>query len=362
MKALDRISRARAGLIMTAPFFATIALDMGATEKPDIETMATDGKSLFFNAEFVAECSDPELRGVIAHEAMHVAMLHHVRREGRDPKMWNVATDYAINAALIKEGFTLPAGILHDLRFADMSVEAIYAALARNGDKPEDHKGQIGDVLDAAPDGDPAAQKAAELSAKALVMNAAQVAARSDLPSEAGARLAGDYRRPVIDWRSVLRRFVDESGRKDFSWSRPNRRFVGQGLYLPGTIPDGMARLAIVIDTSGSIDAAAFAAFLSEVNAAVADAGPDLVDVIQCDTKIRARQAFQAGEDIAVTLTGGGGTNLAPALAECGDASAVLVFTDCEFPRPLDPIAPPVLWAAWGNAPAPAWGECIRVS
>lgn len=376
-----RISRARAGLIISAPFYATLAMGLEVIERDDIETMATDGDSLFYNPSFVDELSDPELRGVVAHEVMHVANLHHTRRNGRDADQWNIACDYVINETLISEGFTLPDGALIDARFNGMSADQVFSALGKDkkdqqGDAPKegqgDDKGQgqgapdparTGGIMDAAPSHDKAALQAAEMDTKAKVLQAVQAANKAGEASEAMQKLAADIKTPLVDWRAVLRRYIDLSARKDYSWSRPNRRHVASGLYLPSQVPDGLERLTVIIDTSGSIDRAALSTFLAELQAAVDDAQPDVVEVIQCDTRITARQEFVAGDPIAFDLAGGGGTNMQPALDAITDTSACIMFTDCKFPRPL--VAPhyPVLFARWGNGgKVPAFGELVDVA
>ena len=91
--------------------------------------MATDGVSLYYNPEFVETLNAATLAGTLAHEVMHPALHHHVRRSGRDPKRWNEACDYAINPLLVDAGLSLPEGVLLDNRFRGMSAEQIYNLL-----------------------------------------------------------------------------------------------------------------------------------------------------------------------------------------------------------------------------------------
>lgn len=398
MQTIDRLARARAGLILSAPFYATLSMGLELVEDNSQETAATDGEAIFYNREYVDGLSDPELRGLLAHEVMHVANNHHTRRGGRDPEDWNKAADYVINPALVAEGFTLPAGGLHRAEYEGMSTEQVYNALRsakKQGDKgkpgqqgsgngqgqqqpgqqgqqqPGSGQGQpspdmgMGGVIDAAPAHDKAALKAAELATQAKVIQAASVAKAAGQASAAGQRLADAARKPEIDWRAILRRYVDESARKDYSWSRPNRRHIHAGMYLPGTVPDGLARLTIVIDTSGSIDTRALNAFTGELQGAVDDAAPDAVDVIHCDRRVHAVETFGPGEPLAINPIGGGGTDMQPALdIAARDSSAVIVFTDCEFSarRALKDPGLPVLWARWGGGgTVPDFGELIDI-
>ena len=94
-----------------------------------LPTMATDGRRLVYNPEFVAQLTPAELEGVIAHEVMHVALAHHCRRGDRELQLWNEAADYAVNPILLDNGITLPADLLIDPAFRNLSAEEIYSRL-----------------------------------------------------------------------------------------------------------------------------------------------------------------------------------------------------------------------------------------
>src|SRR5215472_1788128 len=115
-----RILKARTTLLLDHPFFGTLLFRLGARPCSSIETMATDGRSLFYNPEFVDTLNAAELAGVLAHEVLHPALQHHTRRGDRDQPRWNIACDYAINPILIDAGLTLPKDVLIDNRFRGM--------------------------------------------------------------------------------------------------------------------------------------------------------------------------------------------------------------------------------------------------
>ncbi len=121
-----RIQKARTTLLLDHPFFGSLLFRLKGREHRSIPTMATDGVSIYYNPEFVDTLNSATLAGVLAHEVMHPALQHHVRRSGRDPKRWNEACDYAINPLLLDAGLSLPDGVLVDHRFRGMSAEQIY--------------------------------------------------------------------------------------------------------------------------------------------------------------------------------------------------------------------------------------------
>ena len=125
-----RIVAARVEMLLSEPFFGSLALRLDCQERPDVtKTVATDGVMLAYNPDFVTSISQKELVGVIAHEVLHCAHGHMWRRNARDFQKWNVACDLAINQILVDACFTLPKGILIDSQFSGMSAEAIYSKL-----------------------------------------------------------------------------------------------------------------------------------------------------------------------------------------------------------------------------------------
>ena len=142
-----RIQKARNSLILDHPFFGSLLFRLKGRECRSIQTMATDGVSIYYNPEFVETLSTATLAGTLAHEVMHPALHHHVRRSGRDPKRWNVACDFAINPLLVDAGLSLPDGVLIDNRFRGMSAEQIYNLLESESETEQDsgHEGEDGE-------------------------------------------------------------------------------------------------------------------------------------------------------------------------------------------------------------------------
>jgi len=124
----QKITRGRVQLILKQPFFGTLSLRLKLIPGT-LPTMATDGSRIVYNPAFVDQLKPAELEGTLAHEVLHCALGHQCRRGQRDPELWNVAADFAINPILIGNGFVLPAGALIDPAFNNLSAEEIYARL-----------------------------------------------------------------------------------------------------------------------------------------------------------------------------------------------------------------------------------------
>ena len=143
MDGLKEFTKARSQLILTSPFFGTLALRLRPIPDESIATACTNGEYIKYNPKWFLKLREQERIGLIAHEVMHVALFHMIRRNDREPGKWNIAGDYVINGALIKSNFILPHTELIDPQYDDMSTDNVYALL------PEDIKNGTGpgDVL-----------------------------------------------------------------------------------------------------------------------------------------------------------------------------------------------------------------------
>ena len=181
-----------------------------------------------------------------------------------------------------------------------------------------------------------------------------------------------DAHRSALDWRSLLRRYMTDAAPRDYSWSAPNRRFIDSGLYLPSMRTEGMGTLAVIIDTSGSVDTDVLAAFWSEVREVAAEIEPERVIVFQVDAAVQDEQDYAPGElPERIVVKGRWGTDFRPGfarLAKRGEQPACcLYFTDMDCDSyPETAPAFPVAWIDWSPRDAswaqpPPWGEHIRI-
>lgn len=387
------ISTARSHLILArgasrekraaSVFFATLAMSMEPVpvwDNPIITTMATDGKHLYYYPPFVNEITKggnvPPLVGVLAHEAMHPAMNHHERRGDRDPTLFNIAGDLAINIPLREAGFTLPDGALFpgEGQFkkhpVDLHAEGHYALLPRDkfggggcgprgpggkGKGQGQDPGRCGGVIDGNP---------ADHGRYAVAVARAAQAAKSigTLPSEI-ERLVGDVLNPKANWRDLLWEFASVLTRSDYSWTHPNRRFVHRGLYLPSLRSMTLGELFVSVDSSGSIDDAMLAEFIAQLTA-ILELQPRKVTVVYHHTDVYKTQEFDAGEPLEIAKLKTGGTSHVDVFDKMAALDpppvAMIALTDAytQFPQQQPEI--PVLWAVSGNPqPQVPWGQVV---
>jgi predicted metal-dependent peptidase len=394
-----RIQKARTTLLLDHPFFGTLLFRLGGKASRSVTTMATDGVSLFYNPEFVETLNAAELAGVLAHEVMHPALQHHTRRGDRDQARWNMACDFAINPMLLDAGLTLPKDVLVDNRFRGMSAERIYN-LIEEEDKQEGSSGQsesrpgngsggsedgsrqndeagskpqapstpggVGQVLDAPePEAGSGPSVSEQVREWQIAVEQAETVARVAGKLPAGAVRAKEASQAAgVDWRELLRRAWSDTIPADYSWTRPNRRHVWSGLYLPGVTSEGVGEIAIAVDCSGSVSSRQLGLFESEVRSILAGQRPRLVHVLYFDAAVQKVEIYQAGQPVSLSPVGGGGTNFRPCfdwLEEHAIVPQWLVFlTDLCGTFPSEAPSYPVIWASTEARRAP-FGEVVAM-
>ncbi len=228
-----------------------------------------------------------------------------------------------------------------------------------------------GKAEDASTDPSPADLTAEEQAWDEAMHQAANLAkAEGKLPGAIAETVRGAHT-ARLDWRALLRRFLADSAKNDYSWSAPNHRFIDSGLYLPSLRTEGMDTLAVIIDTSGSLPTETLADFWTELRGIASEIQPERVVVVQVDTRVRhtaEHTAFDLPGEIEIH--GRGGTNFRPGFAwleKQGITPAVcLYFTDMEctrYPRTEPDFE--VLWVNWSDPPEDdykqPWGERIDI-
>ena len=375
MNARQKFVAARTALILDEPFFGTLALKLAIVEDPSCKTTWVDGQALGYNPAFIETLCHAELVGLVAHEVMHCAAGHPWRRAGRDFARWNNAADRAINPILREAKFTLPpdAKWESDATHHGKSAEWIYDRLPEpTPDEPPSQQGRpspdnggpadpLGEVRDAPTSTD---EEGTEAAWQQATQQAAKIAhARGQLPGSLD-RFITHAATSRTDWRSALRRFVQELARSDYAWMKPNPRYTLHGLYLPALHSAAMGPIAVAIDTSGSIDGVLLQQFQAELQNIVDEVKPRCTTVLYCDARVHRIETFEPNDIIVLTPIGGGGTDFRPvfdAIALLDEPPICLVYlTDLAGTFPTHAPELPVFWATTEDT-VPPFGECVTI-
>lgn len=324
-----------------SPFFAMLALFARTLLTETVPTAATDGRDIFLNVAFWKKLTPPQRLGLLAHEVLHAALLHVLRRGPRDPLLWNIAADIVVNGIILSQpGFELPAGHLRDKQLEHLSVEEVYHLLQAH---PEQYAGALGIADLLAPAGGAGLEehwRHALQQARTL----ADMLGKGNLP--AGLQREITHLSPSqLDWRSYLWRFLVQTP-TDFQAF--DRRFIGQELYLE-TLEGTAVRVAVAVDTSGSVGRQEMALFLGEVRG-ILDAYPHLVaSLYYIDAACHGPYELTAQTELP-TPVGGGGTDFRPFFQAVMDEQTdqrphlCIYLTDGMGAFPSEPPQAPVLW------------------
>lgn len=283
------LNKHAAKLLFSEPFFASISRRIDKKASKEIPTAGVrvneqHGRyELIYNPEFFEELTEVQRLGVLKHEFYHLIFEHVGGRlpEGGMSKLWNVATDLAINSYIATE---LPdvALVPGKGKFQDLpthqSAEWYYEALKDMDDEDENGDGEGGgegeggdDSFDDHSGWQEASQQAKEMAKQRMaetIKEAAEEAAKNRSWGSVGHGTQKDILsrvNKVVDWKKVLRYFVKASQKanKSSSIKRINRRYQ----YVhPGRKSARTAQIAISIDQSGSVSDDMLEAFFGELS------------------------------------------------------------------------------------------------
>ena len=334
---LEKLTTARVGLLLKAPFFGNMATRMQIIDASDwCPTAATNGRNFYYNRDFVTKLSVKKLEFLFGHEILHCVFDHFGRVGSRDRQLSNIAQDYAVNQILVDERIGQKIDevqICYDSKYRGMAWEEIYDELYEKAEKislPELLK-ELGDTLDehinedgngegdegkgnggkGRPTMTKAEAQAIKDEIKEAMISAAAAAGAGKTPAGI-QRLIKDLTEPKMNWRELIRMNIQSIIRNDYSFSRPSRKGQMSGAVLPGMKNDETIDVAIAIDMSGSIGQEDATVFLSEVKGIMDQYQDYAIDLWCFDTEIYNHQRIthDNGDDLlSYEPKGGGGTD-----------------------------------------------------
>jgi predicted metal-dependent peptidase len=416
LTAEERLSKAVVA-IMGHPRYIALAGVLMIGEKTihdDIPTACTNGRDVKYGRGFIGELTDAELRGLVLHEDEGHKLHRHLDTwrwmYDIDPFLANCACDYVINIKIVDDnkddGFAkLPEGGLVDERFRGMDSAQVFNILRKEQEEDDDDGGDGGDdeSEDNESEGDgeqgdgptTGSQNTAVgqgtgfdehdwEGAQSLSTEEKRELARDiDEAIRQGALAAGKMggtgnrdldalMQPQVDWREVLREFVQTTcAGSDYStYARPNRRLMSQGIVMPSGISEQVGELVIAIDTSGSIGQLELTAFLSEVKGVCDTVKPDKVRLLYWGCSVVGDESYDMHELEQLTTStkpkDGGGTDVrcvTQYMAEEGiKPQAAIVLTDGYLFGGWGSWTCPVLWAILDHKTAlPEVGKALHI-
>lgn len=348
-------------------FFSTVCLSLKFVWDETIDTAEVNATTMYINPAFFVGLSPQERVFVLAHEVLHVALMHMLRGQGKCPDKYNQAADHCINLLLLARHFKMPDWVLKDPKYTGMSTDEIYALLPEpNPDNKSRKMGQ-----DIKPDG--AESKEAQAKVEQVIQDILiQAAIHSKLANNTPGSIPGDIQiyldnllSPKLPWHRILQKYLYATTKSDYSFRKPNRRFFPKQ-YLPSLHSECLTDIAIAVDASGSVSNEDFKIFISEIKGIFRMMKPEKITLIQFDTKITHVDVVRNVLELAkVKFSGKGGTDIEPILewANINKPQLLLTFTDGEFRFSEKKTKIPMLWLIHNNKEFTApFGKVIHYS
>ena len=366
------------------PYLATALYSLTVVASDGIPTMGVDRHwRCYVSPSFVDGTPVVELSAVWIHEVAHLLRDHHGRADllpaglRHDHHRINVAEDCEINDDLS----SLPSGALRPAQFGlpdGQLFEQYLPSIPPTPHAPECGSGAHGRSMpweSATGTADAATVSAVEATAirRQTAQGMREHAKRRGTVPAGWRRWADEILEPAVDWRRALAGAVREaaawaSGAVDYTYHRPSRRGAAMpGVVLP-SLRRPMPRVAVVVDTSGSMGDDELRAVLGEVSGVLraVGIGRNRVAVLACDADVHAvRRVSTVGE---VVLDGGGGTDMRVGIERALQVPErphiVIVLTDGYTPWPAAAPGQTRVVAGLVGAEAPEpppWIETIRI-
>lgn len=131
-------------MLVKYPFFGSVVASIDYKENMGIPTAGTDGKTIYYNPEYLEGLGRDEQTFIFAHEVCHIAFNHILRSEGKDPELWNIATDGVINQFLKKDGLKLAPGGVDMAEAINYDAEQLYEKLLQEKQQKQQQQKQNG--------------------------------------------------------------------------------------------------------------------------------------------------------------------------------------------------------------------------
>lgn len=406
-------------MLVKYPFFGSVIANVEYKESKEIGTAGTDGKIIYYNPEFLEKLSTPEQTFVFAHEVCHIAFNHILRSEGKNQKIWNIATDAVINQFLKRDGLKIVDGGVDIEDAINYDSEELYEKLLKEHDenkqsnsesKHENNQGnseakqnneskqesindthgmwsqavkehieqnsnsEFKEKQEEQNSNGEFKEKQEELESmgerESFKKNITEKKRKLEELKESiskqalsGSSSLGEersvnnigYSKPIVDWRYILR----ESVNYELDWSYKNAT-VEEGVLRPNLEETLIPETEIVLDTSGSINEELLGNFLRECKNILKFSK---LRVGTFDVKFYGFHEIRCMKDIEnMKFIGGGGTDFNAAVnAFSKRVDNKIIFTDgyaCMPKMKIDAI-----WIVFGiNRINPNGGKVIYIT
>lgn len=367
-------------------------ITMGKSEVQEgVKTACTNGRDKLYGAAFIAPLNRKQLRYLVMHENLHVALKHCTNYKPvsrKHPKLANIAKDFVVNGIIeeLDPNFLFverpTPDILIDPKYFGWSFPQVFNDLFKNGNRGgnsgDDGGGGGGDFnepIDAHEEmdfADDEAERKHEREVDDGMRQGDLIARRMAGGGKGGRDIFGTAQHRDTNWADSMRDWLASicDGDEQSRFCPPNKRLLAAGFVMPSHFDESVDELIIACDTSGSMGPY-YRDIFGEIARICETTTPAKVRVLWWDTAVCGDQSFIPGDydRIASLLkpAGGGGTSpqvVADYINEKKIAAQGIVwltdgYLDAETPK----TEMPSLWGVVNNDSfVPKHGKVLNIT
>lgn len=375
------ISAARYLVIDRCPYFSILAFRVPVLVVTNLHAVSSDRQGRLYIGEFTLRDVDVQELSVQYEFALHHTLRGHAMRLGGLPQSEVAGVSACLEISDDLMYGTQPAEYGLD---GQLAAETYYRLLIEAGQEVQDPGHGSGSGGEAAEyevgdDGDPQGRDGSSQgdaisdAERQLIEKATAEAIKEYVEKNHGSVPAGVQRwvnetlaPPKVSWQTVLRSIVrgyvaQVAGRSDYSFRRPSRR-PSDNVVRPsmvGTVP----RIAIVVDTSGSMSQDLLSEAMSELNGVLRSVQTEIY-VVACDSE--AADGVQRVVSLSdVDLRGGGGTDMVAGMVTAASISPHVIIVLTDGYTDWSPIGiegvQSIVGVVGGGPAGPPWATTIRI-
>lgn len=375
-----RLEEGRKYLIKTHPFFGRLLVHL-RFGFADCGTAYTDMESIVFDPAFLDRISDDEMHFVLLHEVMHCVLKHCVRGLSLQQFLYNIACDIVVNSFIMEalgvlsfsiDGCSLMHLAPNGTEGREHTAEEVYKMLLKLSPQ------ELGDIIEngRADSHDPWTREDVDGLCDMWDKN---IRGAVKYSSDQGSGIPDSVKRVVAEvehkskahWRLLLHNFILHD-RADYTFSPPDRRYLGEDIILPSfnysASGTRVENIWFFVDTSGSVSDREVAIAFAEIKEASAQVDNMSGFVCFFDTRVSSPESFESTEELdKITPVGGGGTSFYAVfdyirkIPEEEKPAVVAIITDgCGvFPQEDQVPSIPVIWLLTEKGQVPPFGEVV---
>ncbi len=366
-------------LMLEEPFYAGVLRGVNYIRSNSIPTAGVMTKDLditmFWNPAFIDSLTRDQIKGLLKHESMHLALEHTTSRRMDPHLVHNYATDLAINSDIpeveLPDGGLIPGKAFKELtdeQISRMGPEAVdrynrISAKIESFPKHESSEWYFARILEDQELADDIQQQGegegspmdchegwgenmtdeekelVKAKIKQAVSDAIKDCDATGRWGSVGSATRDELRRLVsneVNWRAVLKKFCGMSrrGTRSTSWTRINRKYAGM---TPGVKRGYTSSIAVYIDQSGSVNNEALELAFAEL-ASLSKRTEFTTFHFDTSVDVKSETEWRKGKTPVVHRTRCGGTDFECVTKHANENAnrfdGYIIITDGEAPKP----------------------------